>query len=149
VRHMTNTLYKAILLLSLVLIPVITLSPFDFTIKWDAVNWKVFALSPGIEQRWEIVSNTLLYFPVGFGLTGCFFRQFKKLKVVVSILVICFTVSYFFEFLQSYLPSRFPSWRDVASNTLGGILGSLCIFVWETMLRNVSLRFPCGPLQKR
>jgi hypothetical protein len=44
--------------------------------------------------------------------------------------VTCFSISYFCEVLQFFLPSRFASWRDVVSNTMGGILGSSCVFVW-------------------
>jgi glycopeptide antibiotics resistance protein len=107
------------------------LSPFNFTLKDVVVNWHVFALSPGTEDDLEIMLNILLYIPFGFGLARYFFDCSKKFKILLSVVVICFALSYTFEVLQSFLPSRHPSWRDVASNTLGGMFGVVGTFLWK------------------
>ena len=122
---------RIIILASFVLIFTTTLFPFNFTLRGSVLSWRVLALAPGIEGKGEILANILLYLPLGLAITVYFCsRRMQIHRILILVLVICFTISYFCEVLQFFLPSRFPSWRDVASNTMGGILGSLCVFVW-------------------
>lgn len=122
---------RMIILASVVLIFITTLFPFNFTLRASVLGWNALALTPGIEGKREILENILLFFPLGLAITADFCsRRLQIHRILLLVLVICFTTSYFCEVLQFFLPSRFPSWRDVASNTMGGILGSLCVFVW-------------------
>ncbi len=122
---------RIIILASVVLIFTTTLFPFNFTLRGSVLGWNALALPPGREGKWEILANILLYVPLGLAITVYFCsRRLQIRRIVILVLVICFTISYFCEVLQFFLPSRFPSWKDVASNTMAGILGSLCVFVW-------------------
>jgi VanZ family protein len=122
---------RIIILASFGLIFITTLFPFNFTLRGRVLSWNALALPPGREGKWEILANVLLYLPFGRAITAYFFsRRLQIYRTLVLVLVICFTISYVCEVLQFFLPSRFPSWRDVASNTMGGILGSLCVLVW-------------------
>ncbi|TMA87469.1 MAG: VanZ family protein [Deltaproteobacteria bacterium] len=70
-----------------------------------------------------MLANILLYLPLGLAITAYFCaRRMQVHRIFIVVLVICFTISYFCEVLQFFLPARFPSWRDVESNMMGGIL---------------------------
>jgi VanZ family protein len=117
-------------LASVALIFATTLFPFDFALSGSLLSWNALALPPGKEGKWEILANLVLYFPLGLGITAYFgSRGLQIHTTLILALVACFIISYFCEVLQFFLPSRFPSWRDVASNTMGGILGSFCVCV--------------------
>jgi hypothetical protein len=125
---------------SVVLITTGTLLPFNFTFDGTGVSWSVLSLSSGTETYLEIVSNGLLYLPLGFGLSVHFRSQgMGKFSQLTYTAVICFALSYFVEVLQSFLPSRHPTWRDVGANTSGGILGYLWMMVGETKSPSLSL----------
>jgi VanZ family protein len=130
--------YKPLILLNLLVISAIVLSPFNFTVEGREETRNILALTPGNEGNWEILANVLLYLPLGFGMTGHLSSQrIGKFTTLAIVLLLCFGLSYCFEVLQSLLPSRFPSWKDVASNALGGMVGFWCMVGWKT--RSLSL----------
>jgi VanZ family protein len=121
----TSAPIKIVVLANVVLILAATLSPFNFALGGSVLSWNALALPQGIEGKWEILANIVLYLPLGLGITAYFFsRRLQIHTTLLLALVACFVISYFCEVLQFFLPSRFPSWKDVASNTMGGILGS-------------------------
>src|SRR5262245_955099 len=111
-------LNKIIIIANLVVIFITTLFPFNFTLRGRVLGWQILALRSGTEGKWEILANTLLYFPLGLAISlSLCSRPLRIHEMLIFVLVICFMVSYFCEVLQFFLPSRFVSWRDVASNT--------------------------------
>jgi VanZ family protein len=127
-------------LASVLLIFATTLFPFNFGFRGSILRWNALALPSGKEGKWEILANILLYVPLGLAMTAyCCSRRMYIQSILIVVLVTCFSISYFCEVLQCFLPSRFPSWRDVASNTMGGILGWFCVCVWGKKYRVLSV----------
>jgi VanZ family protein len=122
---------RILVLASFVLIFVTTLFPFNFALTGSILSWNALALPSGTEGKWEVLVNIALYFPLGLGITAYFCSRGLQIHTTLILaLVACFIISYSCEALQFFLPSRFSSWRDVASNTMGGILGSFCVYFW-------------------
>jgi VanZ family protein len=135
-----NRAIRIFVLASVVLIFATTLFPFNFALTGNILSWDALALPPGREGKWEILVNIVLYFPLGFGITAYFCSRGLQIHaILIQALVACFIISYFCEVLQFFLPSRFPSWRDVVSNTMGGILGSFCVCLVQKVSRSSCL----------
>jgi glycopeptide antibiotics resistance protein len=135
----TNGAITLVILASIVLILTTTLFPFNFALRGSILSWNTLALPRGTEGKWEILINIALYVPLGLGITAYFYSKGLQIQTILIVaLVACFTISYFCEVLQFFLPSRFPSWRDVTSNTMGGALGSFCLCVWAHKLSRSS-----------
>jgi VanZ family protein len=134
-----------LILACLTVVLTLVLFPYEFGLQATVFSWKFLYLRPGGESDWEIVANILLYLPLGFAMSR--YLCAKHLSYATTLLLVlglCFALSYLLEALQFFLPSRFPSWRDVASNTLGGVFGTLIMFVWEK--KSAALK---APLQKK
>jgi hypothetical protein len=87
-------------------------------------------LSTGITDRWrpgDLAINLLLFMPFGFGI-GILGRQkgFSTPTILVSVFVAASMFSLGIEVLQSWLPGRYSSFVDVASNGVGAAVGSAC-----------------------
>src|SRR5262249_19313360 len=68
--------------------------------------------------------------PLGFGYAGIAHqRGAKQATAVMKIVVFALALSIIIEVVQIALPTRVPSVMDVASNTLGAVLGSLAVFL--------------------
>ena len=127
-----NGFNKIAIVASFVLIFAVTLFPLNFTFEPAGMSWNMLTLSSGSETLWEMVTNGVLYIPLGLGISVYFRSQgTRRLDLLIFSLLICFALSYATEVLQSFLPSRYPSWRDVGANTLGGIAGYLFLLIWE------------------
>ncbi len=78
----------------------------------------------------DIVINLLLFIPLGFGLAAM--TQSKgvpPLKAIPIILLLGAALSLCVEILQCWLPTREPSFIDVATNGTSAILGAVLYFV--------------------
>lgn len=74
----------------------------------------------------EPLANILLFLPVGFGLTGVFFRKTATWpRTFVLVLALSLGLSIVVEFLQVFQPWRSASLTDVFMNSAGGSLGFL------------------------
>lgn len=129
-KRWTNT---AITLSGLLLILAITLDPYDFCFKVEnnSVAHDFLILGFGKTGILDVITNILLYIPLGFGLAG-FLRQVIQLERLPSLaitILVSFGLSYSIEVLQVFMPSRFPSLIDVFSNSVGGLLGFF--FEWK------------------
>ena len=124
---------QIIISFGLLLILGTTLFPFDFTLGRTRVNPRLFFLPVGSETGWEMMANCLLYFPWGMGVGAHLLKKKRATLWTVPTLVLLtsFSISYGCEILQLFLPSRYSSWKDVASNTLGGLLGFLPFLFWQ------------------
>jgi glycopeptide antibiotics resistance protein len=83
-------------------------------------------LSLGIANYQDFAENILLFVPFGFGLAclACKKRQQNNL-ILIGSLVAGACVSFTVELLQVFLPTRDPSWADVAANSIGSVIGCL------------------------
>jgi hypothetical protein len=84
-----------------------------------------------IEDLWgprplwgDITLNVLAFVPIGIVLSLLLRRGFRPLIVLLIVLVAAFGLSLCIEALQVYLPRRWSTFTDVATNSLGAFLGS-------------------------
>jgi VanZ family protein len=79
-----------------------------------------------IESRSDWLSNILLFIPLGFLLAGWLAVDRPRRAVALAVLAIpvaSAVLSGAIEFAQLYFPSRTVSSRDVAAETIGGMIG--------------------------
>jgi len=115
--------WRTVWLCWVLVIVVVTTYPWAGSLgdaRWDRVIWVPFH---NMRVSLDAVANIALYLPFGFSFVQSRLRVHKGDVVLVSILAALLSVSC--EFYQVFHPSRFPSMTDVASNTLGGIIGVL------------------------
>ena len=88
--------------------------PFLHWLSLDIANYQDFA------------GNILLFVPFGFGL-ACLAGEKRQRNILMLIgsLVAAACVSFAVELLQVFLPTRDPSWADVAANSIGSVIGGL------------------------
>jgi VanZ family protein len=99
------------------------ISPFAFlTAPWP--RYFTFA---------DIWLNVLGFMPLGFVLTSSFSKGSNKRVAFIVTTLVCAVLSGSLEFTQNYLPTRVASNVDLATNTLGGIIGSLCGLRWRNI----------------
>lgn len=80
----------------------------------------------------DIMGNLLLFLPFGFGLAAVSRSKGVSLvKAILLILVVGTALSFCVEILQCWLPTRDPSFIDVATNSVSTILGAVLCFGWN------------------
>ncbi|TAE59724.1 MAG: VanZ family protein [Nostocales cyanobacterium] len=126
------------LILSILVITIATLSPFNFHFDHD---WKItdfwlnFNHSSFFQDQ---LNNVLLFMPLGFCFAGLLQKQAIHLGLqVIIIFLFSAGLSFTVETLQIFLPSRSPTPEDIVNNTLGGCLGLLCFYIWNYQFLNV------------
>ncbi|MBS1191959.1 MAG: VanZ like protein [Rhodocyclaceae bacterium] len=90
-------------------------SPFAFLEGGWPRYWTVF----------DIVTNVLVYLPLGFLLTLALTGLPWRFTAAVLAVLLAGGVSFCLESLQTWLPSRVPSNLDLASNILGSLIGAV------------------------
>jgi glycopeptide antibiotics resistance protein len=113
-----------LLISSLLFILLCTLFPFQFA--WYD-NFSILRLFDPFDVRFtpsDIISNIILFMPVGFSV-NCLLSTTQKSRFskLIMTIAICAGFSALVEILQVFLPMRTPNFVDIASNTLGGIVG--------------------------
>lgn len=80
----------------------------------------------------DLFLNVLLFLPFGMGVTATA-RQHGAPSIADALLVLAASVvlSLAVEGLQTLLPSRDPSLRDVVANTSGALLGRFALLRWQ------------------
>jgi hypothetical protein len=77
----------------------------------------------------DIVLNVVGFIPVGILLTVLLRRGFHPIVVLLLVLITAFGLSLCIEMLQAYLPRRWSTFTDVATNSLGALLGGSIWFI--------------------
>lgn len=95
----------------------LTLAPYEF----KEPNRVVISLGINIE---DVVANILLFVPLGFLTRLTLGPRLGNLAIVFALGVL---LSGLIETSQIFLPDRFPSPIDVATNSLGAFLGALLL----------------------
>lgn len=98
----------------------------DLWAQWDSA-WRHWPFTGAHASRTDLLSNVLLYVPLGV-LLGVGFSGRSglwRLGGMVAGTLGCTTVSALVETGQVFLASRVPSGQDLLSNTAGGFLGAL------------------------
>lgn len=81
-------------------------------------------------SRPDVFLNVLGFIPFGFMLAASLPPRRKPGRSVVWITLASFALSFAIEFAQNWLPGRVSSNLDLATNTLGGLLGALAGLRW-------------------
>jgi len=134
----TKKVDLAIACLGLALILIVGLYPFKLLVGGFSAEavLRALPLKEGTESGWEILTNALLFTPFAFGVARCLKQKPRSVVVFSAVLITGATLSYAIEFLQFFLPGRFPSRLDLFSNSLGAILGFGCSYAGEQRLRS-------------
>ncbi|MEE9170869.1 MAG: VanZ family protein [bacterium] len=113
-------------ILSVSVILVVVLPPYDFSLQALRDKGGVELLFPGIGESSlaDGLRNVLLFFPLGFFCTLLgVSRRWSFFAIAIWIGLTSLILSYWIELIQIFLPGRFPSIIDVFSNTVGGLVG--------------------------
>ena len=89
---------------------------------------------PRYWTRLDVGLNIAAYLPLGFLLTSALSVRFKKGRSALFAVVACIALSFCMETLQNFLPTRVSSNVDLATNSLGGLLGALLGLRWGASL---------------
>ncbi len=117
--------------ISLGVILVATLTPFNFTPSAWPQNGLVRHFFSHRGDIFDIVGNVLLFMPYGLGIAACVGKHWPSGRFLVAVaLVASTTLSLTVETLQLILPSRTSSVIDIFTNSLGGLLGSVVYCRW-------------------
>jgi VanZ family protein len=126
-----------LVIISILLILLATLFPFNFSFKDGLSFQEIFSSFKHTSHLSDRIKNWLLFLPLGFGLM-CLLQQRRlgKTAKVLLVLITSLCLSLQVEILQSFLPSRQPTLADVVNNSLGGLLGLICFYVWKIKIIN-------------
>jgi glycopeptide antibiotics resistance protein len=120
--------FKLMALSSLV---IIACTLYPFRVEGNMLNdLELFSrLAGNMSDRRDIVANILLFMPFGLGLTGCLWlRRVPMVWQLGLVFGLSAAFSSSVEIIQLFLPSRFPSYVDVLTNTSGGVCGLLWFY---------------------
>lgn len=108
-------------------------------LRWNAVPLEAaltqFVNTPfvplGRASRSDLLTNVLLFVPIGFFLLGAAAHRSRVLAGVwlLPVVLVCLALSVAIEFGQIFVSGRTPSWNDVFAETLGGALGAVAWIV--------------------
>jgi VanZ like family len=116
-----------------------TLWPFGFSFR--AVNWNAFVESFGLAPRTllDLPRNIALFMPLGVGVGSLLEeRPHANRAALPLILLLSLLMTACIEVLQVFLPGRTPNVSDMLGNTIGAVVGLVCLRAWRR--RNALLR---------
>lgn len=120
--------------LSVFLIFHTTLLPFavDFSTSLEKTGRQFFFPGLGETDLFDYIVNILLFIPFGIAVTLYFLAE-KRVSYQAAFLLTYFSsfvLSYGIELCQMYMPSRFPAFFDVLTNSFGGAAGFFVLRFW-------------------
>lgn len=125
---------KYILLISLIVIIVATLWPFNF------ITDRRLSLSEIIDRFYltshlkDYIRNTLLFIPWGISLAASTnSNKYSAWRIVVINFIVAAILSSNIELIQILLPSRYSCLTDIVFNSIGGALGA-CLYCGHSQL---------------
>lgn len=120
-------------IVSILIVLIATLFPFNFSFIDNLSIQKIIASFDNNSSFKDIVNNILLFIPLGFSSTA-FSRKLKMkpMRRFFTLIISSAGLSLAVEILQMFLPSRSPTPADIANNTIGGIIGIACFYIWHS-----------------
>ena len=128
--------------LSLFGVAYVTLLPFEFRDVSIAQAWDLYTgigfggITGGNYAQW--VANILLYTPVGFFWAAWLTRAARSRpgQVAMGVMAagVALATTMTIEFLQIWLPVRYPAIADMSGNFLGGVIGVVGWFILRSRL---------------
>ncbi|MEH2271343.1 MAG: VanZ family protein [Nostoc sp.] len=126
-----------IIIANILLVLLATLYPFNFSIPDSFSLPEFFASFNNSSDFQDQVNNFLLFMPLGFGFTRLLQKRRIKTKVQIFIVILVSAgLSLTVEVLQVFLPSRMPTPSDILNNTIGGFIGLICFYLWNSQTFN-------------
>jgi VanZ family protein len=123
-----------ILITSFVCIVVATLSPFKFNFP---ENFSLQSMLNNFHYASDIKDysrNVILFIPFGLGLAAILSQNnYNRSIILIIALATSLGLSLSVETIQSFLPARISNLMDIATNTLGGLLGST-VYLWRQLI---------------
>jgi VanZ family protein len=122
-----------LVIFSILVVLIATLYPFNFSFP-DSLSLQLIIVSfDNTSSFGDLVNNILLFMPLGFGFTALLQRKMMKLmsKFLIVILISA-GLSSIVEILQVFLPSRTPTPADIVNNTIGGLVGIISFYLWQS-----------------
>ncbi|MTJ11897.1 VanZ family protein [Anabaena sp. UHCC 0187] len=120
-------------ILSILAVFIATLYPFNFFLIDNFSIHTIITSFDNASSFQDLVNNILLFMPLGFSSTA--FLQKIKIKTISKLFIVVFIsagLSLTVEMLQIFLPSRSPTPADLINNTIGGIVGMICFYIWHS-----------------
>lgn len=128
---LNRSLYLVIASILAVLIA--TLYPFNFLLINNLSIQTITASFDNASSFEDLVNNILLFIPLGFSYTALLHNiNIKPINKFLTLIIISAGLSLTVEILQIFLPSRSPTPADIVNNTLGGIVGMICFYIWHS-----------------
>lgn len=124
--HDARRLPRSLTAAYIVLIAIACLTPFE---GWRGIGASPFTFLSAPLPKYHSWPNTILnvlgYIPLGFVWVACARTKASDRWVFLQVTFGSFLLCFSLETIQNYLPTRVPSNLDIATNTLGGMLGAL------------------------
>lgn len=93
---------------------------------WTRVAWIPF-VSPPV-RLFDIAFNVLLFVPFGY-FFAAFYGKLSPAVRASAALLGALALSTLLEVLQLFMPDRFPSTTDIASNVTGAAIGTIMLLL--------------------
>jgi glycopeptide antibiotics resistance protein len=121
------------ILSSIFVVLLATLYPFNFSLPYDFSIRNIFGQFESTSDFTDQVNNLLLFTPIGFSLS----RSLRKSKIsLIGTILLVFLgsagLSLTVELLQIFLPSREPTPADLINNSISGLIGALCFYIYHS-----------------
>lgn len=116
-----------------------SLYPFADWLPADDMLAFLTAPWPRYITRADTITNLLIYLPLGLLLAHALRYRMRRPAAILLATLLCLLLSFGLESLQTLLPERVASLRDLVMNGLGGLAGALL----SGLLEN-----PPGPLRQ-
>ena len=106
-----------------------SLSPFSFDLSAARANgrWGLLAIGWPRSPVADLVTNVVVYLPIGAAACLWLRRRVGLLQAVVLTLAVGGCASVLAETLQTLIPVRTASWIDVRANMAGTLLGAVLV----------------------
>lgn len=120
----------------------LTLLPFEFGDVSLARAWEIYRnmsmSGPRVSGRQQFMSNLLMFLPLGFFWSAWLAHgsrsRTRATLVFLFVAALGLAVTMTVEFLQIWLPFRYPAGADILGNFSGAVVGSLAWFTLRTRL---------------
>jgi VanZ family protein len=118
---------------SVLAVLIATLYPFNFYFSGNLSIQTIITNFDNASSFEDLVNNILLFMPLGFSSTALLQKiNIKPISKFFTLIIISTSLSVAVEILQMFLPSRSPTPADIINNTIGGILGGICFYTWDS-----------------
>jgi glycopeptide antibiotics resistance protein len=122
-----------LIILSVIIVLIATLYPFEFHFPNSFSLLALFTSFDNSSFFQDQVNNILLFTPLGFGFASLLQRmKMKPVTQFIIVILLSAGLSLTVEVLQVFLPSRTPTPADVFNNTIGGFVGLICFYLWDS-----------------